>query len=142
MPSVVRIKTMKTQFCFALISVVFAGVFAPITFASPPEKPIRVLIVDGFSNHDWRLTTHYIRAILDRAGHFAVDVSTAPPTSAAPGWDQWHPAFEDYHVVIQNCNDINGWPSLPMSVRTAHESYMQRVHVQYNRQTSKKAYAD
>ena len=142
MPSVVRIKTMKTQFCFALISVVFAGVFAPITFASPPEKPIRVLIVDGFSNHDWRLTTHYIRAILDRAGHFAVDVSTAPPTSAAPGWDQWHPAFEDYHVVIQNCNDINGGPSWPESVRTRLERFVKRGGGLYLWHSGNNAFAD
>src|SRR5512138_2862896 len=115
---------MRTQFRIPLIGTLLLAMLSPITSASPPEKPIRVLIVDGFSNHDWRLTTHYIRTILDRAGHFTVDVSTAPPTAASPGWDQWNPRFEDYDVVIQNCNDIDGGPSWPESVRTGLEHFV------------------
>jgi uncharacterized protein len=34
---------------------------------APPAK-IKVLIVDGYSNHDWQLTTRLIRAVIDRAG--------------------------------------------------------------------------
>lgn len=115
---------MRTQFRIPLICTLLATMLSSVTSASPPEKPIRVLIVDGFSNHDWRLTTHYIRAILDRAGHFTVDVSTAPPAATTPGWDQWDPRFADYDVVIQNCNDIDGGPSWPEAVRTRLERYV------------------
>ena len=49
--------------------------------------PIRVLIVDGYSNHDWRQTTALIRGFLEPTGLFAITVSTAPPTTDAPGWE-------------------------------------------------------
>ena len=80
---------------------------------SGKKDKIRVLIVDGFSNHDWKKTTDLIRGILDKTGLFEIDVSTAPPTAAAPGWDKWRPKFDAYDVVLQNCNDIGGGPSWP-----------------------------
>ena len=43
--------------------------------------PIRALIVDGFSNHDWKLTTLAIRSILEQTGRFEVEVSTIPGDS-------------------------------------------------------------
>ncbi|HLP26892.1 MAG TPA: ThuA domain-containing protein, partial [Acidobacteriota bacterium] len=60
-------------------------------FAADP--PIRVLIVDGYSNHDWRLTTALIRGILEPTGRFTIAVSTAPATKDAPGWAEWRPKF-------------------------------------------------
>jgi hypothetical protein len=98
---------------------------APAMPAEPP-RPIRVLIVDGFSNHDWRLTTRAIRAILEPTGLFSVDVSTSPPDAAAPGWEQWRPNFTAYDVVIQTCNDINGGPSWPKPVQAAFEKFVRR----------------
>ena len=49
------------------------------------NRPSRVLIVDGLSNHDWKLTTALIRGILEPTGLFAVAVSTAPPTTRVAG---------------------------------------------------------
>jgi hypothetical protein len=89
---------------------------------SPPS--IRVLIVDGYNNHNWRLTTSLIRGILEPTGLFTVSVSTAPSTSTAPGWDTWRPRFSDYDVVIQTCNDINGGPSWPREVQAAFEDFV------------------
>ena len=89
-----------------------------------PTPPIRILIVDGFSNHDWRLTTALIRGILEPTKLFAVSVSTAPATKDAPGWDAWRPKFADYDVVIQTCNDINGGPSWPSEVQAAFEEFV------------------
>jgi len=88
------------------------------------DEPIRVLIVDGFSNHDWRLTTALIRGILEPTGKFAVEVSTAPSSGDAPGWDSWRPNFADHDVVIQTCNDIGGGPSWPRPVQEAFESFV------------------
>ncbi len=89
-----------------------------------PGRRIRVLIVDGFSNHDWRLTTALIRGILEPTQLFDVAVSTAPSTKDAPGWDAWRPKFSDYDVVIQNCNDIGGGPSWPREVQAAFERFV------------------
>jgi len=88
------------------------------------EKKIRVLIIDGCSNHDWRLTTRCIRAILEPTGLFDVAVSTSPPTAASPGWDQWRPKFRDYDVVIQTYNDLGGGAPWPAQVRADFEEFV------------------
>lgn len=91
---------------------------------SAAERPIRVLIVDGYSNHDWRLTTALIRGILAPTHLFQVDVSTAPPTKDAPGWDAWRPKFAAYDVVIQTCNDLGGGPQWPREVQEKFETFV------------------
>ncbi|MBI1177820.1 ThuA domain-containing protein [bacterium] len=88
------------------------------------EPPIRVLITDGYSNHDWRLTTALIRGILKPTGLFDVSVATAPPTKDAPGWDTWRPKFSDYDVVVQTCNDLGGGPSWPRAVQRDFEQFV------------------
>ena len=66
---------------------------------------LRVLVVDGVNNHDWRAATTAMREILLRTGHFEVDVSTTPPREALPAeWPSWKPEFSRYHVVINNFN--------------------------------------
>ena len=72
-----------------------------VRLAAAADPPVRVLILDGYSNHDWRLTTALIRGMLAPTGLFAVDVATAPPAADAPGWDAWRPVFANYDVVIQ-----------------------------------------
>jgi len=78
------------------------------------KKPIHVLIVDGFSNHDWKQTTRMVRHILEETGRFEVTVSTAPGTADSLAHTSWDPAFEEYAVVIQNTNNIQDttlrWP--------------------------------
>lgn len=88
------------------------------------DAPVRVLILDGFSNHDWRLTTALIRGIIEPTGLFEVSVSTAPPAKDSPGWDTWRPRFADYDVVIQTCNDINGGPPWPRAVQEDFERFV------------------
>jgi uncharacterized protein len=110
--------------------------------AGEPPRPMRVLIVDGFSNHDWRLTTRSIRAILAPTGLFTVEVSTSPPAADSPGWEQWRPDFSAYDVVIQNCNDINGGPSWPQPVRAAFEKFVRRGGGVYVWHSGNNAFAD
>jgi type 1 glutamine amidotransferase len=92
--------------------------------AGAADGKIRVLIVDGFSNHDWRQTTALIRGILAASGGFEVAVSTAPEKTNAPAWTSWRPHFSDYDVVIQTCNDINHGPSWPEPVKQAFEDFV------------------
>jgi type 1 glutamine amidotransferase len=109
-----------------LVALAALAAFHTIEVARSEEtvRPIRVLIVDGFSNHDWKLTTRLIRGIIEPTGLFSVAVSTAPATAAAPGWDQWRPKFSDFDVVIQNCNDIHGGPSWPKPVQDDFEAFV------------------
>jgi hypothetical protein len=104
--------------------------------------PIRVLITDGYSNHDWRLTTALIRGIIEPTKLFAVTVSTAPPKKDSPGWDTWRPKFADYDVVIQTCNDINGGPAWPREVQAAFEEFVAKGGGVYVWHSGNNAFAD
>ena len=75
-----------------------------INASAQKNKPIPVLIVDGFSNHDWKQTTKVTRWILEGSGLFKVDVSTVPADSLLR--ESWLPEFKKYAVVIQNTNNI------------------------------------
>ena len=104
----------------------------PLALAKNRSGKIRVLIVDGFSNHDWKQTTLLLRGILDQAGEFDVNVSTMPPTGSTT-WANWQPDFAAYDVVIQTCNDNGGngelagikeLPQWPEAVKQQFEKYV------------------
>ena len=80
---------------------------------NPPgiAPKIRVLILDGFSNHNWKLNTKLLRGLLQPTGLFDVSVSTAPPSTTAPDFNAWHPDFSHTDVIIQTCNDISQKPA-------------------------------
>jgi hypothetical protein len=123
MPSTGSTKVAAALGTFALLLFLFVQPMA----ATPSQPRIRVLILDGFSNHDWHQTTALLRGILEVSGLFAVSVSTAPSTTASPGWEQWRPNFSDYDVVIQTCNDIGGGPSWPREVQITLEDYVRNA---------------
>jgi hypothetical protein len=117
---------MKALLSATVVVVLIAGCLCALALAAKPPPVIRVLIVDGFSNHDWQQTTRSIRAILEPTGLFSVAVTTAPPSAASPGWDAWRPDFATYDVVVQTCNDINGGPLWPAAVRAEFEKFVRR----------------
>jgi type 1 glutamine amidotransferase len=82
------------------------------SFTLSTQKIIPVLIVDGFSNHDWKQTTTIIKWLLEKSGRFTVNISTVPTDSVQRA--NWKPHFSKYAVVIQNTNNINNprlkWP--------------------------------
>ncbi|MDA3799384.1 MAG: ThuA domain-containing protein [Kiritimatiellae bacterium] len=98
----------------------------PQTATNKYDKPgkIRVLIVDGFSNHNWLQTTLLTKNILEASGLFSVDVSSAPSTQESPGWDSWRPPFEKYDVIIQNCNSYGNRPTWPNEVQHNLETFI------------------
>jgi hypothetical protein len=132
---------MRKLILLALLCVSSAQTTAVAAQTASPAK-IRVLIVDGFSNHDWKLTTQLIRAIIEPTGLFQVDVSTAPPTANAAGWEQWRPNFSNYDVVIQNCNDINGGPAWPRAVQIDFENFVRDGGGVYVWHSANNAFAD
>ncbi len=77
-----------------------------VTSVSFAADQIKVLIIDGINNHDWRNTTKANKATLEATGRFTVDVSTSPRKRAPKEeWQAWHPNFSDYDVVLSNFND-------------------------------------
>jgi len=105
-PALIFLSMCKACIFFVLL------VFPVIQLMAQSEKPIPVLIVDGFSNHDWKQTTIVMKWILEKTNRFRVDISTVPADSAQR--KNWEPEFENYAVVIQNTNNINDtrlkWP--------------------------------
>ena len=104
---------------------ILALVFATtIIFASGVRADVRVLIVDGFSNHSVEKTTQKIQSILESDTSFNVSVSTMPPVNTDE-WQNWNPNFADYDVIIQTCNNIFKpdivWPE---TVKTDLEVYV------------------
>lgn len=112
-------------FLFFTITFSFSSCIYLLENGKPSEK-ISVLIVDGFSNHDWRLTTRLVSNILNQSGRFDVHVSTCPDTMGSEEWKHWNPDFNLYDVVIQNCNNIGKNISWPNQVESNFESYIKQ----------------
>jgi len=105
--------------CFLLLAVRTGA-------ADPGSAKIKVLIIDGVSNHNWKLNTKLLRGLLEPTGLFDVAVSTSPPAADAPGWDTWRPKFSDYDVVLQTYNDIKAGPQWPGEVKKSFVTYVQQ----------------
>ncbi|MEI8380044.1 MAG: ThuA domain-containing protein [Planctomycetota bacterium] len=88
-------------------AVVSGGLISTTAVAA---DPIRVLIVDGQNNHNWKATTPILKDFLTKSGRFTVDVVTSPPSkSPKEAWDAFRPKFSDYATVLSNYNgDL--WP--------------------------------
>ena len=114
---------MNRRLWLCLVAILFAGC---AHFAGTSNHKIRVLIVDGYSNHDWQQTTALIRGVLAPSGLFEVAVSTTPGKTNDVAWASWHPRFSDYDVVIQNCNDINHGPPWPEPVKKDFEDFARK----------------
>ena len=94
---------------------VLVALFASAAF---PAGPLKVLIVDGQNNHDWKATTPLLKRMLETTGMFAVDVATTP----AKGGDMsvFQPDFSAYRAVLLNYTG-DPWPA---TTRQAFEGYV------------------
>jgi uncharacterized protein len=94
----------------------------PAAWAAANEPPgtIRALIIDGQSNHDWRSTTRELRAALEKAGRFAVEVASAPGRPGAgsgpeamaayrAAMERFSPDLDRFDVLVDNYNG-DPWP--------------------------------
>jgi type 1 glutamine amidotransferase len=114
----------RRQFTLTSLAALTATRANALSSAAPR---IRVLIVDGINNHDWKTATHGITEILNRTGLFTIDVSTTPPREAPPtAWDTWRPAFARYDVVINNFNGGDSPQGIqwPAEVEAALEAFV------------------
>jgi type 1 glutamine amidotransferase len=71
---------------------------------------IKVLLLDGQNNHNWKATTPVIVEALERDNFSKVTVSTSPPKkSSQDAWKTWKPNFQNYDVTLTNYNG-EMWP--------------------------------
>ena len=92
-----------------------AGVGVPGVWAEVPvQSPkIRVVIIDGQNNHNWKATTPFMKKVLEESGRFTVAVSTAPGKDGkteAKGTAPFPPILDDFDVVLSNYNG-SPWPA-------------------------------
>ena len=80
-----------------------ALVLPALVSCSQAADKIRVLIIDGQNNHDWKSTTPVLKQILEHSGKFAVDVATTPPGKSGK-MGEFKPKFADYKVIMSNYN--------------------------------------
>jgi type 1 glutamine amidotransferase len=85
-----------------LVTLVPAG--SPVTYAA---EPIRVLLVDGQNNHDWKSTSPVMKRILEETGIFTVTVVTSPPEKS--DMSGFRPDFASCDVILMNYNG-DSWP--------------------------------
>ncbi len=95
-----------------LTTMLFAGlaVIALGFSTARAADPIKVMIIGGQNNHNWKVSTPYLKELLDRKSHFQATVCNAPEKGAdQAAWDAWQPKFSDYDVILL---DYNGqmWP--------------------------------
>ena len=71
---------------------------------------IKVLLIDGQNNHNWKATTPVLVDALERSDNFSITVSTSPPKkSNSTKWKKWKPAFSAHDVTLSNYNGET-WP--------------------------------
>jgi len=97
----------------SLFALLFVGLLdhSATRAGEPASAPkIKVLLITGQNNHDWRVTYPHLKQMLEETGHFAVQVSLTPAKNAPPAdWDDWRPKFEEFDCLLL---DYNGqmWP--------------------------------
>ena len=83
---------------------------------------IRVLIIDGSNNHNWKDTTPFMKEQLEGTGKFQGSVATTPPNGAkVEDWKTFNPDFSKCDVVLSN---YNGSKWEPESVRDSFEKFL------------------
>lgn len=88
-------------------------------WSSSNVQEIRVLLLTGQNNHDWRRTTAKLQSILEEAG-FIVEVTQTPQTLTAE-------QLKNHHVILSNWNTfgpgekVRTWPN---TTRKAYEDFV------------------
>lgn len=100
------IPTSRRTLLLGWLALGFLGFGQPANAADP----LKLLIVDGQNNHDWKAMTPPMKAYLEGTGRFKVDVATSPGQKAPKdAWDSFRPDFSKYDVVLSNYNG-QLWP--------------------------------
>jgi uncharacterized protein len=116
---------MRKHVALALLAGLLAGPAARPAAAGEKaaDAKVRVVIIDGQNNHDWRATTPLLKKVLEDCGAFTVDVSSNLKAGDKPGRVETVPFPPDlgkYDAVLSNYNG-EAWPA---EFRKALEEYV------------------
>ncbi len=85
----------------------FSFLLAGLQATEANRVPLKVLIVDGQNNHDWKTTSPILKSYFQQCDRFVVEVATSPP--ARHDMSGFRPKFADHDVIVSNYNG-NAWP--------------------------------
>ena len=91
-----------------------------LSMFSADAHRLRVLLIDGQNNHDWRSSTPHLKAVLEASGRFTVEVLTLP----GKGGDipTVKPRLDGVAVVLSNYNG-ELWPE---ALRTTFVDFVRK----------------
>jgi type 1 glutamine amidotransferase len=111
---------------FTLGLILLAGRSSPLPVAGNPGAAagadIRVLVLSGQSNHDWKSTTPKLVAILQSGGRFEVDICNTPGSLTAAD-------LASCDVILSNWNAFGLDPAAsawPAATRKAYLDFVRR----------------
>ena len=109
---------MRLLWTLGLAVSVLVGLTAPLSARAADAPKLKVLLIDGQNNHNWKATTPLLRAALEESGRFTVTVATTAPHGQS--LDSFKPAFAQFDVLVSNYNG-DDWPE---ATRQALENYV------------------
>jgi uncharacterized protein len=80
----------------------FLATLLAITPATMAAERLKILIIDGQNNHDWRASTPHLRKVLETSGRFTVEVATTPGRGG--DMKSFQPKFDGFAAVLSNYN--------------------------------------
>jgi type 1 glutamine amidotransferase len=97
------------------------ALWGAVSATNAGEKKLRVVIVDGWNNHLWPLTTPIMKKALEDSGKFTVEISTSPKRNQEKlipaDWKSgpFPPDLSKFDVLLSNYNG----PAWPMEMQKA-----------------------
>ena len=89
---------------------ILAAFFLAAASTTAWADKLKVLLIDGQNNHNWKATTPVLVDALESSDRFAVTVSTSPAKKAPKEeWAKWNPDFSAFDVTLSNYNG-QSWP--------------------------------
>ena len=74
----------------------------PILTSYPAPQTLKVMVVTGQNNHDWKTSSPILKQILENTRLFEVDITTSPPRKG--DMDSFNPNFALYQLVVLDYN--------------------------------------
>jgi type 1 glutamine amidotransferase len=90
----------KYSILFFSLTVCFLFTAKGSSYNFPKDKQIKVLILSGSNNHDWKSTTSFLNQIFSESGLFLVEITEKPDTLNSSD-------LNNFDVVVSNWNS---WP--------------------------------
>lgn len=99
---------------FVIMLALLAAGLAAWPVAGQGAGKIRVVLIDGQNNHNWRATSPWLKKVLEDSGKFTVDVSSNLKKDDKPGdipnTVPFPPDLSKYDVIVSNYNGAS-WPA-------------------------------